>query len=129
MISVPARMKHWGPNDKWAGHIRRYEREELRNKAEKKRLKTIGIYSFGVPIANMTKPFYDRLIQRQLRKEGHLNDAQKCERSWTVPVVRLLHPMLGLIFNRFTLYPFLLLQSLFLQTDMGTGYIALFRKE
>ena len=129
MISVPARMKHWGPNDEWAGHVRRYERDELKNKAENKRLKTIGIYSFGVPIANMTKPFYDRLIRRQLRKEANLSNAQKCERSWTVPVVRLLHPMLALIFNRFTLYPFLLLQSLFLQTDMGTGYIALFRKE
>lgn len=128
MLSVPARAKHWGPNDEWAGHVRRYERDELKDKAEANGFETIGIYSFGVPIANMTKPFYDRLIRRQLRKEAKLDEAQKCERSWAIPVARLLHPAFSLVFNRLTLYPFLLLQCLFLKTDMGTGYLALFKK-
>jgi len=128
MLSVPARAKHWGPNDEWAGHVRRYERAELKDKAEAKGFKTVGIYSFGVPIANMTKPFYDRLIRRQSRREAKLDDAQKCERSWRIPVARFLHPLFSMIFNRFTLYPFLLTQCLFLKTDMGTGYLALFKK-
>lgn len=128
MISVPARAKLWGPNDEWAGHVRRYEKNELKRKAEANGFETISIYSFGVPVANMTKPFYDRLIRRQLDKEAKLTGAQKCERSWTVPVVRLFHPLLSLVFNRLTLYPFLLLQCLFLKTDLGTGYLAVFQK-
>lgn len=128
MISVPARMKHWGPNDEWSGHLRRYEREELRSKAESQGLETIAIHSFGVPIANITKPFYDFLIQRQLQGEGKLNNSRKSRRSWRVPVARLFHPLFSLMFNRFTLYPLLLMQCLFLKTDMGTGYLAVFKK-
>ncbi|NQU09057.1 MAG: methyltransferase domain-containing protein [Candidatus Abyssubacteria bacterium] len=131
IISVPARAKHakhWGPNDEWAGHVRRYERDELKSMAEAKGLETIGIYSFGVPIADMTKSIYDRLIRRELRKETKLDGVQKCERRWTVPVVRLFHPVLSLLFNRLTLYPFLLLQCLFLKTDLGTAYLVVFQK-
>ncbi len=129
MLSVPARMKHWGPNDEWAGHVRRYERDELKHKAEMQGFETIAIHSFGVPIANMTKIFYDRLVSRQMNKEAELDAARKTERSWKVPVAKSLQPLLGLIFNRFLLFPFLLLQCLFLGTDFGTGYLAIFKKE
>jgi len=128
MISVPARMKHWGPNDQWAGHVRRYERAELKGKAESQGFETIAIQSIGVPVANLTKPVYDRMIQRQIRREGNLDSPQKTERSWNTPLNRQRHRFFSLIFNRYSMLPFLLLQCLFLRTDLGTGYLALFRK-
>lgn len=128
MISVPARMKHWGPTDQWAGHVRRYERAELKQKAESQGFEMASIQSFGVPIANMTKPLYERMIKKIIREEGNLENHEKTERSWNVPLNPQLLSLLPLIFNRFSMLPFLLLQCLFLKTDLGTGYLALFRK-
>ena len=127
MLSVPARMKHWGPNDEWAGHVRRYEKRELIEKVESSGFSTVSVSSFGVPVANMTKPIYDRLVLRQMRKEASLSPLQKGERSWMVPLSRLFH-LMPFLFNRFALTPFFLLQCLFLRADLGTGYLAVFKK-
>ncbi len=129
MLSVPARMKHWGPNDDWAGHVRRYERDELKTKAEEQGFSTVAVYSLGFPIANITKPFYDRIILRQIRRETNLDSAHRSKQSWKVPLSGSLYPFLSLIFNRFTVFPFSLLQCLFLRADVGTGYLAVFKKE
>jgi len=129
VLSVPARMKHWGANDDWAGHARRYERNELKAKAEEQGFETILIDSFGVPIVNILKKFYDRMIFKQMQKESAMSRNEKSERSWEVPVASSFQPIFSIIFSQVALYPFLLLQCLFLKTDLGTSYLAVFRKE
>lgn len=128
MLSVPARMKHWGPNDEWAGHVRRYERRELVEKAESSGFSTVSVDSFGVPLANITKIFYDRRVSKSMEKEARLERDERSERSWSVPLGRVSRVAVSLVSNRIVLFPFLLLQCLFLGIDLGTGYLALFRK-
>lgn len=128
ILSVPARMKHWGANDDWAGHQRRYERDELRQKAESQGFETVLIDSFGVPIVNILKKFYDRMILKTIRREAELSKDEKSKRSWEVPVAISFQSLFSIIFSRFALYPFLLIQCLFLKTDLGTSYLAVFRK-
>jgi SAM-dependent methyltransferase len=129
ILSVPARMKHWGANDDWAGHARRYERNELKRKAEAQGFETISIDSFGVPIVNILKIFYDRMISKRMRRETELSRNEKIERSWEMPVATPFQPIFAIIFSQFVLYPFLLMQCLFLKTDLGTSYLAVFRKK
>ena len=55
LVSVPAQMRQWGPSDVWAGHVRRYEREELRSKVEDAGFTIQRLWSLGFPLLRLTR--------------------------------------------------------------------------
>lgn len=120
LITVPAHMYMWGANDDFAGHIRRYERDELASKMKELSLKQLFIYSYGVPICNIMKPFYDKAISKQINKEADVEGRTKQSAGMHLFVnVKFLF---RLIFNDLTMYPFYLLQKMFYRTELGTAY-------
>lgn len=126
LITVPARMDKWGPNDEFCGHVRRYERDELREKISQSGLDPLYIYSYGVPVYNMMKPFYDRAINKEVQKEEA--SGARTEKSGGMWLFTGMKALFNLLFNDITMFPFYLLQRLFFKTDLGNGYFAVARK-
>jgi len=126
IITVPAHMKKWGANDDFCGHIRRYEREELTRKVIESGLEPKFIYSYGVPVYNIMKPFYDRGIAKQLEGDDYQESrTKKSGGMWLFIEMKLLF---HLLFNNITMFPFYFLQRIFYKTDLGNGYIILAKK-
>ncbi|WP_243371831.1 class I SAM-dependent methyltransferase [Geotalea sp. SG265] len=125
VLTVPAHMSKWGANDDFCGHIRRYEREELHDKLVAAGLRPIRIYSYGVPVYNLMKPFYDHAISKRRCEERDLQVRTK--ESSGMWLFTGMQKLFFLLFNDLTMYPFYLLQQLFFKTDLGNGYFAVAR--
>ena len=122
ILSVPARKKKWDINDKIAGHYRRYEKEDLKLKIEKCKFKIINIYSYGYPIANIAKPIRNYIINRK-KIEG--NKEFNTKRSG---INRNNQKIFSPVINKYTIKPFLIIQKLFLNYDLGDGYLVFAKK-
>lgn len=128
IFTVPAYTKKWCITDKLAGHLRRYEKAELLSKINKAGFSESKIVSYGIPFLNIwhffkyefppTKGMYLKDILENL--EG-LNSKEKTEVSGAFVLKHKLHGsrLIKLIFNKFTLYPFCLLQLAFFKKDFG----------
>lgn len=127
VLTVPAHMQDWGPNDDFCGHIRRYERADLQKKLEEAGFDEIEIYSYGVPIYNIMKPLYDRAIRSEPSCEGSQLD--KTVGSGGMWVMRGASRLFRILFNDVTMFPLYQLQRLFYHTDLGKGYFAAARKK
>lgn len=122
VLTVPAHRDKWGANDELCGHLRRYERDELRGKLTEAGFDPRYIYSYGVPIYNLMKPLYDRAVSRQ-----HVGSAEQVELTKMSSGMRLLPHLKHLFaacFNDVSMAPFYLLQRLFYTSDLGNGYLA-----
>lgn len=127
LLTVPAHQEKWGANDDFCGHVRRYERADLQEKLAACGLDSIRVCSYGVPLYNMMKPFYDRAIVRELEKESKQDErTRKSGGMWLFTNFSF---MFNLLFNDITMLPFYLMQRLFLTTDLGNGYFAIARKQ
>lgn len=126
VLTVPAHMSKWGANDDFCGHLRRYEREELHDKLVAAGLSPVCIHSYGVPVYNLMKPFYDRAIRKQCCEGRDLQ--VRTEESSSMWLFTGMKQVFFLLFNDLTMYPFYLLQRLFFGTDLGNGYFAVARR-
>ena len=125
VLTVPAHMKKWGANDDLCGHVRRYERDELRDKIESAGLRVALVWSYGVPIYNLMKPWYDRAVAHQSCPEECLEERTRQSGGMKFPGMETLFRWL---FNDMTMSPFYLIQKLFFRTDLGNGYVAMAEK-
>ncbi len=126
LLTVPAHQSRWGANDDFCGHIRRYERTDLETKLGDSGLEAITIYSYGVPLYNLMKPFYDRAIAKRLERESRLDERTRNSGGmWLFTDFSLIF---NLLFNDITMLPFYFIQRLFFPTDLGNGYFAMARK-
>lgn len=126
ILTVPAHMKDWGANDELSGHVRRYERNELLQLLENAGFEDVVIYSYGVPVYNIMKPFYDRAV---CSKNSAAVDLEKTVESSGMHLLKEMGGFFRLLFNDLTMYPFYILQRLFYHTDLGKGYFIAARKK
>jgi len=125
VISVPAHAKLWGRDDEWAGHLRRYEREELRVKVEEAGFTIESVVSYGVPVLNAIHGLLRPLVRKPVNgaEQKALRTAQSGYNQYlTVP------RWAKLILNDIALWPLYRIQSLFYGTDLGVGYVLRARK-
>lgn len=123
LLSVPAHMHKWGPLDIYAGHIKRYEKKELYAKLKKSGFKEVKVYNYGFPLINLTAALRDNMLKRKVDKTKTLT-----QRTKESGINNLRFKFGSLIFNDITLYPFYLLQGLFLKSDLGVGYVCICKK-
>jgi len=110
IISAPAHMKEWSVKiDEWAGHFRRYEKDELRSKLEKSGFEVIKLYNYGFPIANIAKP-----IRNYLMKKDNCSEKYKKMNTERSGIDRNSQKKFTFLINKFSMFPFLFLQKLFL---------------
>lgn len=126
ILSVPAQMSLWTPADDLAGHLRRYERDELVAKLTDAGFSDVEVWSIGVPVVNLIHPVTSGLGALRLARL----DAAKRDDSIALTVAtgtRKVVPapdlVYGLLFNRVTLAPFRWLQRAFVATELGRDYI------
>jgi SAM-dependent methyltransferase len=120
LLTVPAHMKDWGPNDDSCGHFRRYERDELSTLLNSSGFTDVNILSYGVPLYNIMKPIYDVAIRSEVSRTA--TSMKKTADSGGMKLMIGCGYLFRLLFNDVTMYPFYLLQRLFYGTDMGKGY-------
>jgi len=123
LLSVPAHMSKFDAADTFAGHIRRYEKEELLRKLKEAGFKSIKFYSYGYPFINLVSHI-KALVGKFKLKKG-LSTEQRTKESGQGFVVW----KYGRYFiNDLTMLPAYLAQDLFLNRDLGNGYLVLAEK-
>lgn len=125
VISVPAHAKLWGRDDEWAGHLRRYEREELRVKVEEAGFAIESVVSYGVPVLNVIHGLLRTLVRKpvdHVEQKARRTAQSGCDQYLIVP------RWSRLILNDIALWPLYRIQSLFYGTDLGIGYVLRARK-
>lgn len=126
LLSVPARMRLWTAGDEWAGHFRRYERDQLQALIEREGFAIETFECYGFPLTNITErasaPAYRKLMHRDANPEDQRqrnNDRSGVDRR---PHLRV-YPLMASLPGRLALRAFLVAQRLFLRRDLGSGYI------
>jgi SAM-dependent methyltransferase len=122
LVSVPAGLRRFGASDELVGHVRRYERPGLVDLLVRTGFRDPVVRGYGFPLGNVLKPVRDRLAVRQLRAVG-------AERG-TAASGRWLQPSdASARLTWAAALPFRYLQRPFATTDLGTGLVALARRD
>lgn len=118
IISVPAHMSKWCKNDDWAGHIRRYEKNQLKELVSVSTATVKTVWNYGYPFILLL----DKLLDRN-RKNSHTEELSTVEKTQKSGIDRPNKFIYKLLSNNLSLYPAFLLQRLFLNYDLGSGYL------
>ena len=121
IMSVPAYQKKWQTADVYAGHFRRYERAELQQKLEDSGFTNIEIVDYGFPLTALMYPF------RQAFYRPDTNSTLK-ERSKQSGITRPFFASIPLWLLRPFYAPFIFLQRMFMNRNLGDGFIAIAKK-
>lgn len=131
VFSVPAHPHRWNAADEWAGHFRRYTRDDLHALAEGAGYEVKDIQSYGFPIANAMEKLGARLYARQSAGAGRadMDITRRTEESGSD------RKLLTKIWPFYSTWPgatvfraMLAFQRLFAKSDLGIGYIVVARK-
>lgn len=77
IISVPAHQSKFSNIDSFAGHYRRYELDQLKNKFVKHKFKVISAYYWGFPIGNLWDYLITGSIFKHKIKQKKINTEKK----------------------------------------------------
>lgn len=135
LISVPAHARRWSASDEWAGHFRRYERADLLQRLEEAGFTGAEIECYGFPLANAIEPLRAHLHRRAMTRQRATsaappdreanNSRSGTERSFESRLFPLQASFAGTAIMRASFA----LQNMSVRTDLGTGYLALARKQ
>lgn len=129
IITVPSRMKKWCLNDVWAGHYRRYEKQELRDKLLAAGFEIVNFWSYPFPINIALDYFLEKEKKREKGIELHDEKGFKKEDMTKESGVKREASALARMFSKdWLLLPWHLLQLLFVNTDLGSGYVVMAKK-
>ncbi len=134
LIAVPGHMALWGPNDVWAGHYRRYDRSALIETVGEADFSIEAVHAYGYPLINLIKRILRKKIGNRVYRTQKLNsEFTKEEASSNSGIDRgkwsqIFFIYSSRIFNIVWRFMFFI-QSLFYNTEKGTGYILLAEKK
>lgn len=120
LLSAPAWRHRWGPHDEAAGHIRRYDRDDLVEVLEGKGLEEVRVLTYGFPLGYLLEPAWDFFARRRPARGLEQRTAESGR--WFQP-----RDALGPLTHAASL-PFRLAQRPFVATDLGTGLVAVARR-
>lgn len=128
-LSVPAHRKRWGSGDEWAGHWRRYDRQDLIDLLEAQGFVIEHLECYGFPVANLTEWQGNRSYRKLLQQRGDSSKAEATgesgvERSHYMRLFKVMDTLVGRLGLRIAL----LMQALAASTDWGSGYLVLAKK-
>jgi 2-polyprenyl-3-methyl-5-hydroxy-6-metoxy-1,4-benzoquinol methylase len=134
LLSVPAHPQRWNASDDWAGHLRRYERKELKMLIEQAGFELVRIECYGFPLANFTEQLRAVYHSKQLRKrleKGNKYDQQiyTCCSAIERNLEQKLYALQACWpFTRLMQF-FCKIQHIFSDIDLGNGFLALCKKK
>lgn len=112
-LFVPASMRHWGVEDDLAGHLRRYTAESLAARVEAAGWRLTHLAGLTWPVSNLLLPLSNTLVARAERAKAELSLQDRTESSGRrdVPMKTHFPPLVGMVLNETTMYPFHLWQK------------------
>ncbi len=119
IISVPARMKYWSTHDEIAGHIKRYEKDEVLNLFDK--FQNVKVVSYGYPFVNLLRFARIMLAKRQYKERQNWNQKQLTTKSG----METLPSFLRFLVNKKVFLPFNLFARFFNNFDLSEGYLVI----
>jgi SAM-dependent methyltransferase len=120
MLSVPAGRDRFGATDVKAGHVRRYDREDLAACLLHSGLAGIEILSYGFPLGYALEAVRNAYARRHI-EDAELDQRTAASGRWLQP------PDWSARLTQITSAPFRYLQRPFGSTNLGTGFVALAR--
>lgn len=130
IITVPAHRSRWSSGDVWAGHYRRYDREDLLNLVKKLGLHTTHFECYGFPLANLTE-WAGRIAYSKAIKGAHDTTSKTSatansgiKRNFYQKTFVLLNNPFGKLFLKMAY----LIQNITKNTNLGSGYILVAKK-
>jgi SAM-dependent methyltransferase len=116
---VPASPAHWGIEDDIAGHCRRYTRTTLEKLTTDNGWKLDHVTGLTFPTSNFLLPISNFLVNRSERSKLELSALERTKHSGrrTVKFKTYFPAILGVLLNRYTLYPLNLLQKIFAKSE------------
>ncbi|QBY03453.1 class I SAM-dependent methyltransferase [Thalassotalea sp. HSM 43] len=129
LLSVPALMSKWGPKDVWAGHFRRYEKQEFLKLMNDCGLECIHFETYGYPLTYLTNILRDRIHNADSKKRpvGDLEGTERSgiERKSEAKLFSFQQSYIGRMLMRLCCHA----QSAFAKFGLGDGYIVLAKKK
>ena len=123
ILSVPARQKYWSRDDEIVGHYRRYEKQELYEKLVQTGFSKIMIASYGFPFQNLVRLIRIALVNYQYHEKIKWDKKKQSQQSAFLLKRKSYINLLGLILNKYTIYPFCLFASVFNEMNLAEGYV------
>lgn len=130
IVTVPARKDKWGIEDETVGHMRRYDRKEFKEKLSLAGLSDVKVWSTAVPVANVlfhTSNFIVRHSSEVHKIHKSMREQTETSGIREIPFKTVFPSWCKLILNRFTMYPFFLLQRFFYESNLGLTMIGVGR--
>lgn len=129
LLSVPAHSRRWNAGDEWAGHYRRYERDQIRALLAREGLTIEKMECYGFPVANLTEAlgafYYRRALNRRASSStAYASALSGVDRKPWIAAHGLLQSWPGKAAVRTAIA----LQKPFLGTDLGSGYLVMATK-
>ena len=133
LLSVPAHPRLWNARDVWAGHFRRYRREDLERIFADAGLIVEHIECYGFPLANILEmliaPSYRQYLNKDAESEAAVDKAAQTAASG---IERATHVRNFRHYARppgsFIMRAMIMVQTLFLRVGLGNGYLVIARK-
>lgn len=122
LLSVPAHQDRWNARDVWAGHVRRYERQQLLSAFDDAGLLVQEIECYGFPLANVLEVVGDR----RYRRNGHDSsgrDANTANSGVDRSADAKWFPLLGSWPGKMALRAAFAMQAASSRTPFGNGWL------
>lgn len=123
LISVPAHQSKWGASDAAVGHYRRYERQDLSEMLWHSGFRILRLWNYAYPISILLDIFSNKQYRSGAR--GNLSKEELSKRSGVKRKNNLLNKLLA---SNLFLFPFFLMQRLFLHRDLSSAYFIMAEK-
>jgi SAM-dependent methyltransferase len=122
ILSVPARMRFWSQHDEIAGHLRRYEWDDLVTLLVGVGFQDVQIRAYGFPFVNLLDIPRIWYANRQMVNTMHITAEEQTKVSGIAQTAGM-PSWLGWFLNPLTIYPLNLLSDLFNKLDLSGAYI------
>jgi SAM-dependent methyltransferase len=121
VLSVPAYMRRWQAVDRYAGHVRRYERDELQNKLQNAGFDIRAMWMYGFPITELLFPLRELYYRFMSRNDDGDKQAATQKSGIERPLATRLNPRVVAT----ALAPFFAIQWRARATTLGDGFLVL----
>jgi SAM-dependent methyltransferase len=129
ILSVPAHARRWSATDVWAGHFRRYEKEDLRRLFEDAGFEVVELECYGFPLSNWIEPLRAGSHRRALSRRAAQGMQEATAQSGIERGLEArLWPLQASAPGRLLFRAAFGLQKAFRHRDLGTGYLVLARR-
>lgn len=118
LVSVPAHQSKFGRSDEITGHVRRYEREAMRQLLEGAGFTDIRMVNYGFPVTELTRVVSNWLIRNDRSYDSVSQEQRSVQSAQARP--RIIDRLLALFGGNLVL-PFCVIQRWFYRFDLGDG--------